>query len=344
MDEGEHEISQIVGESLEAILAGQASMGEVLRQHPHLAATLQPEIEAALWVMAREQQVAVRPGFISASRKRIVDQVRQESQNRGARRSFLGILFPRSLSNFQWVVVALFLIVCFSGVGGILSISQRALPGDPLYSVKRLSEDVAVGLALSDVGKIDLQAEFIERRIEEVEALIEVGNYQQAAEALSEFEQEVNQAVVLLQESNDSQPGKKQALASQMQSDLTNFAQRLDVLKLNAPDNFRASLERARDASMNGASIATSVYEEVIQENSVTDTPGQGKPGVDGTVQPGDPARPQNDPEAGGGRFSKTPKPANENQPEKEVKPTKEPKPPKEVEPTDLPKPTKEEK
>lgn len=356
LDSDGQEISQILEESLKAILTGQASLGDILRQHPHLASTLQPEIEAALWVLAREQQVSARPGFISASRKRVVDQIRQESQNRGTRRAFPSFLLPRSLSAFQWVVAILFLIVFITGVGGVLSISQDALPGDPLYSVKRVTEEVAVGLTLSDIRKVDLRAEFVERRMEEVETLIEKENYPQAAEALNELEQGITQVVVLLQESSDGKPAQKRALASQVQSDMTRFAQRLDALKLNAPDSFRANLERARDASMNGASIATSVYEQIPQEKSATDAPGQVEPGMAETVQPGGPVRPQNDPEANGSRFSKTPKPTNENQPEKEPKPTKEPKPPKEdestdlltpaveEEPTDPLKPTKEEK
>jgi hypothetical protein len=373
-DRNEQEISLIIEESLEAILAGKASLGEVLRQHPDLAATLQPELEAALWLVARKEQVEPRPGFVTASRRRVVERVRQESRSRGTKRAFLGFLPAQPRTAFQWVAAVVALVLLVSGMGGILTVSQGALPGDQLYSVKRISEEVALGLTLNEVRKVDLSAEYTGRRVQEVEALITRGNYATVPETLDDFEQAVNHAVTLLQQVDDGQLQEKGALASQIHQDLTEYAERLDALKLSAPEVVHASLERARDVSTSGASLATEVFEDVLEETMPgtatpvvvdTSTPAPTEPRARETVQPGDtppdvippaetpqppvgddePVQTEPAPDSEEPEKTRTPKPTNENRPEKPTsKPTDEPKPPGENQPTDKPQPPDEKK
>ena len=58
-------------------------------------------------------------------------------------------------------------LIFFGGPWMTLKASQSSLPGDLLYSVKKISEDVQTTIA-SDGGKVNLQAEFAGRRLEEL--------------------------------------------------------------------------------------------------------------------------------------------------------------------------------
>ena len=58
-------------------------------------------------------------------------------------------------------------LIFFGGPWMTLKASQSSLPGDLLYSVKKISEDVQTTIA-SDGSKVTLQAEFAGRRLEEL--------------------------------------------------------------------------------------------------------------------------------------------------------------------------------
>lgn len=58
-------------------------------------------------------------------------------------------------------------LILFGGPWMTLKASQSSLPGDLLYSVKKISEDVQTTIA-SDSSKVGLQAEFAGRRLEEL--------------------------------------------------------------------------------------------------------------------------------------------------------------------------------
>jgi hypothetical protein len=68
----------------------------------------------------------------------------------------------------RWAVSVL---VGVSLVGGTAFASNSALPGSPLYPVKRATEKVAVTLAPGEENKANLQASFAQRRLNELHEL-----------------------------------------------------------------------------------------------------------------------------------------------------------------------------
>jgi len=264
-DKDEQKISRIIDQGLEDILSGEASLGDVLRRHPELAAQIQPELEAALWLVARQGQLEPDSEFVAASRQRVLGRIRQAGLNQAARRGLLGSLWSQQ-SALSWIMALIILVLLYASSSGIISISKAALPDQQLYSIKRVSEEVVLSLTLSNVRKADLRAEFTERRLNEVEQLITRGDYTIAAVTLSEFEKQVNHSLVLLQEVSDLQYEEKGALANQIREDFSAYATRLDALKPQSPDQVQVNLERARDVSLDGASQATHVYADMEQK------------------------------------------------------------------------------
>ncbi len=68
--------------------------------------------------------------------------------------------------------VATFLIVLSLMTGGTVALAQNSLPGDVLYPVKLLSEDIRLSLSGQDAL---LKEKFIQERLKEISRLLEIG-------------------------------------------------------------------------------------------------------------------------------------------------------------------------
>lgn len=68
---------------------------------------------------------------------------------------------------------ALALIILAIGVGGIASASQASLPGDNLYTIKILSEELRSAFTVSPAAKALLEVEFSANRIEEIKKVVQ---------------------------------------------------------------------------------------------------------------------------------------------------------------------------
>jgi hypothetical protein len=349
-DHQESEFSQIIEESLKAVLSGKSSIEDVLRKHPGQAAQLRRELEVALWLHSRREQVAPRPGFVSASKKRVLARIQQEAGLQGTRRAVLGFRWPFQAPVLRLgMAVLVVLVLVFSGLGGAVSYAQRALPGEQLYGVKRAAERVSYGLAFDEIGKLKLNLGFAQRRLDEVQRLLPAGKYALVKSTLADFLAVSDQAVQQLRGLDDSQLAEKSALAKQVNGSLSKTTEVLASLVSDAPAEVKADLEKAHAESALGAAMAMEVFNE-LNDGTVTPTP---VPTDTITVEPTIPATPsvtfeptllqptdepvtiQNTPVPSGADDTNTPKPKNTHQPTNPGNPpTKEPNDPKGGKPT----------
>jgi hypothetical protein len=360
-ERNEQEISQILEENLEEVLSGKTSMEDVLRRYPQHAVGLRREFEAVLWLTSRSEQLKPRPGFISASRKRVVERVKEEARSQGKKRAVLSFGWPQQRRVFQWAAgLVVVFVLLLSGVGGLVSFSQDTLPGQQLYGVKRMSESVALGLAVDKINKVELSIQITDRRLQEVEALLKSGDSANIQATLAEFASGVEQSVALLQQVDDEMPAEKLVLAQRLTSELNKQAYQLAILAATAPENLQASLMDAQSLTQNGASSAMVVLNE-MNEILGTSTP-TGSPTEEillpdtATIIPSKTPRPTLEktaaklgltktPEDVQKKATITPRPTNPNRPTDSGKnPTKEPKPPKEDKPTNDNRPTRTDK
>ncbi len=153
------------GESLESCLA----------QHPTHAAWLEPLLRLAVQFQALRQDQRPAPAALRAGKQQLLRQAArlrnaQPSRTRTRRIpwwSNLQLLMRRSMAA---VAVASLLLVIILGRGAIAA-SANSLPGDTLYPVKRISEEVRLLLTFDRQVKIQLLREMDERRLEEVKAI-----------------------------------------------------------------------------------------------------------------------------------------------------------------------------
>jgi len=72
------------------------------------------------------------------------------------------------------------LIILLSG-GGAAAASQNSLPGDVLYPIKNLTEDVRLAVTMDQKAKANLNIEFAQKRIEEIQKLLTASSTEQNA-------------------------------------------------------------------------------------------------------------------------------------------------------------------
>ncbi|MGC8839636.1 MAG: DUF5667 domain-containing protein, partial [Anaerolineae bacterium] len=85
-------------------------------------------------------------------------------------------IHPRRGWTWAWqpVMVALVVVVLLAGlVGGTVYASAGALPGDPLYPIKRMQEQIQWTLAPGEEARVRLQEGLAERRREEARQVLE---------------------------------------------------------------------------------------------------------------------------------------------------------------------------
>lgn len=347
-EKNEPEISHIVEESLQAVLSGRASIEDEVQRHPQHAAELRRELEAAAWLNARRDELKIRPGYVPASRNRLLAKIRREEKSRGTKRALLGFI-PLPLARPAYVLAASLIVfaLLFSGVGSAVSYAQATVPGQQFYGLKRASEQVSYALALNDLRRVELRTRFADRRLSEVEVLIAKGRIELAQETVEDYISEVENALLLMEEASKGKLIEKKALASLLKDDLKRKAEKLETILEESPGEMQIFLQDAIGTSVNGAAAAGQTLDELGNPTSqpngtpiltITPIPPSKTVRPSHTPQPKKDQVDQEDADPGENpkqKISNTPRPTNENRPVKTEKPSSEDlKPPKDEKPT----------
>src|SRR5512136_2018528 len=149
-------------EGLDALAQGE-SVERILARYPQEAAQLRPLLETAAGLPA----LRMEPSEAAKMQSRQKFMAQADLLRRTTPRKTMGFL-PRLAAGF----IAATLVAGVLGTGAVAA-SGSALPGDPLYSLKRTVEDVRLNTAGSPVLRQELQHEFEQRRIIEANELLD---------------------------------------------------------------------------------------------------------------------------------------------------------------------------
>lgn len=83
-------------------------------------------------------------------------------------------------------------IVAVLGCGSAVAASAEALPGDPLYGLKRAAERISLAMHRDPTGKAALHLQFAQERLDEIAALRAAG--EDASGLVDDLEEELNAA------------------------------------------------------------------------------------------------------------------------------------------------------
>jgi hypothetical protein len=177
---------------------------------------------------------------------------------------------PFSLRPLVTVAATLMVVLALvlAGGGGIVYASTDSLPGSPLYGVKRATEQVQLFLVPMSTGRAELHIRFAQRRLEEVQALVETkGKVDE--ETLAAIAKETELA---LKEVEEAHPAEKSNLLEKLAS-LTERQQAvLKGVQAKAPEAAQKGLNRALEASQRGHERASKALEKEKPDPDVKPT------------------------------------------------------------------------
>jgi hypothetical protein len=173
------------------------------------------------------------------------DQFRKELRGRLMSEAVVALAPQRGRFSFPTILrpafaaAALLVLV----LAGATSAAASSLPGDPLYAVKRASEDVRLALSVDGSARLQLLSELADRRLTELAEVAQErpsaapAATQQYAEALDKVARALDDARVLTDSTNDEQKGQvEEAQGRRLKT--------LDAIKETIPVNARAGVDR----------------------------------------------------------------------------------------------------
>jgi hypothetical protein len=126
-------------------------------------------------------------------------------------------------------------LVLFSGAGITAVAASRALPGDGLFSVKTGIEKTKINLQSSDADQAYLSLKISERRLEELQILVESGRFSDLSDGINAFQVNIQQALTAAANMMQYDPHGAQALYSKISEYMLKFAHVLAEYSLLLP-------------------------------------------------------------------------------------------------------------
>jgi len=231
---------------LDLIRGGRETIDSVVARYPEFAEELRAHLEIATWLSASGPALDPRPGFVAASRRRLVSRIKMESQPVTpppiSLSERLGQFF--SIQKVAPVAFVFVLMLALFVSGTVVSASQKALPGDNLYSVKITLEKIALATSLDEKNDAELQIKFVENRLSEVQALIVEERYDEVADTIQVYEEQVSQTLETIKEMSDQNRFLAYDLAARLNGLLAEKKNILNVLSQNAPESVTLDISR----------------------------------------------------------------------------------------------------
>jgi hypothetical protein len=232
------EFNEALQSCLDLIRGGRESIDSVVARYPEYTDELRAQLEIAMWLSSASAALEPRPGFVSASRRRLVSRIQQENQPVVV----APLTWGERLQNFlsvQKVAPVAFVFVLMLALfvsGTVVSASQKSLPGDDLYSVKLTLEQIALATSLDEKNDAELQIQYVENRLDEVQALMVEERYEEIAETIQESADQVSKTLESIKTVSDQDRFVAYELAAQLDGILIEQKNILAILSVNAPE------------------------------------------------------------------------------------------------------------
>jgi hypothetical protein len=240
------EFDEALQSCLDLIRGGRETIDTVVARYPEYNDELRAQLEIASWLSATGPALDPRPGFVSASRRRLVSRIQLENQPVAPQPLTWGERLDQFLSVKKVAPVAfVFILMLALFVSGtVVSASQKSLPGDSLYSVKITLEQIALATSLDEQNDAELQIQFVENRGDEVQALIVEERYEEVAETILVYEEQVSKTLETIKEVSGQNRFLAYDLAARLDGILAEQKSILAVLAQNAPDSVGLNISR----------------------------------------------------------------------------------------------------
>ena len=170
-------------------------------------------------------------------------------------------------SAFSLATAAIVVVVLLGATVATGYAAQAALPGSPLHSVKTGLERVRLTLSADAAGDARLNLQFAEKRLEELDGLIEAGRFSELAEVAQAFEAHIQAAIAGLGAVAQSDPAEAQDLAAAVTEALSRYASLLSELAASVPTEAQAALLSALEVTNQGIDLDDDGIDENENDN-----------------------------------------------------------------------------
>lgn len=145
------------------------------------------------------------------------------------------------------------LVILFGSVGATAFASQTALPGDALYPVKTSLEQTQLALARDAYQRALLHLDFAQRRLDEMNLLVNESRFADIEKASNEFEAYVQRAIDELQVVMTTDPVRGTDLSNRITQALLSYSMMLKNVLVKVPEAVRPTVEKAITTSVTSA-------------------------------------------------------------------------------------------
>jgi hypothetical protein len=206
-------------------------------------------------------------------------------------------LFYRPAFTYLTIVVFIF-VALFGGGYATASAAGNALPGDALYPLKLNLEQARVALTINRVRKAELHLEFAQRRMEEINALASLGQYERVSPLAKQFNHQMSLALGAAQDLRDLEPEEALRLEEQIPQMLGLFQETFNQVVTNAPPalvpGLQETFERATQVNPPVNNANPNANPNANTNNSQSNSNSNGNPNPGNANNNGNPAPPNN--------------------------------------------------
>jgi hypothetical protein len=329
------ELDEALQSCLELIRGGEETIDSALARYPEWEDELRPQLVTALWIVSQREVLEPRPGFVSASRHRLVARIQQESQ---VERPLPWLERLQQAWTVQKVapVAFVFIIMLFLFVSGtVVSASQQSLPGDDLYAVKRSLEEIALATTIDQTTGAELNVRLTRQRLDEWLALVDENRYNEMNFTAFEIEAQVSRTLDSIDALVDEDAVMAAQLAAELERLLGEQQAILASLRRSMPLAAAPAIDKVIQVTQDGQEMAETTRTTTLAliEPIVSDTRAAPPTATRTPVPTAVPTQPKSTPTS-----APTEEEDEEDEPEPTVAPTKTPVPT--ATPTQPPPPT----
>jgi len=248
----------VLTQCVEDIKAGRASIEDCLARYPSLRERLEPLLKIAL-AIGEPPDVKPSPDFKLKARVRLMEQIHEKgavARWPWSRHSDPLRVMPET-RRFSMARIAIVMVLTVSALaGGTVYAAQDSLPGDFLYPVKLVYEQVRMMLRGDDVGRAERVLSFADRRVMEMEVLAEESRLQDLDVAVEKYGDALNMTLARIES------GERRGLATRNITQLVaeTTAEHLSILNNiyeMVPEEAKAAVARAMEKAQTAHDWAT---------------------------------------------------------------------------------------
>lgn len=269
MRSGQDDKARIIDACLDLLLSGQATLDEILARYPDEAGELRAILETSLRFNNSRHHLDTEPERKSAQKIRLLKAIKANPQNAGYLEKSTGFLdLFRTLFNprtYQLAgSIALVFLLLFSSTVGFAFAAKNSIPGDLLYQPKLTLEKAALTFSLSDAQDTKLQIDYTNRRMDEVEAVIQTNRLGYLSTSVDRYQEQVELTINKISSSSLDSHIEKARLATQLKVILDSHAVLINALATTIPDTYQDDIARVASITQQTLLKTTEIIEQPI--------------------------------------------------------------------------------